>query len=114
MTSVAEAIAAVEAAQRQRAARAPSNDKYKRFYSSRAWRAARYTYLKTLPRPLRCQCCGATVADTRLCVDHIVPIKKDWTRRLDQTNFQLICETENLAKASSDQTDWRIGAGVLS
>lgn len=114
MTTVADAVAAIEAAQQQRAARAERSDKFKRFYSSRAWRATRYAYLKTLPRPLRCQCCGATAADARLCVDHIVPIKKDWSRRLDQTNFQLICSAENLAKASSDQTDWRMERHVVS
>jgi 5-methylcytosine-specific restriction endonuclease McrA len=81
--------------------------KFKKFYGSRAWRAARYAFLKTQSRPLRCKCCGATAADTRLVVDHIVAIKKDWVRRLDQANMQLLCNDCNLAKASSDSTDWR-------
>ena len=81
--------------------------KFAHFYKSRAWRAARYAFLKTQQRPLRCKCCGATAADVRLCVDHIVAIKRDWSRRLDQTNFQILCNDCNLAKASSDSTDWR-------
>jgi 5-methylcytosine-specific restriction protein A len=80
---------------------------FKAFYSGRAWRAARYQFLKRQPRPLRCKCCGATAADARLCVDHIVSVKRDWSRRLDQENFQLLCNDCNLAKASADATDWR-------
>jgi hypothetical protein len=47
-------------------------------------------------------------------VDHIVPIKQDWSRRLDPANFQLLCAGDgpqscgaNLAKGSHDATDWR-------
>jgi 5-methylcytosine-specific restriction enzyme A len=112
MTSVAEALAHVEAAEAQRAARKEQSDKFKRFYASRAWRAARYAYLKTLARPVKCMCCGASAQDVRLAVDHVVPIKQDWSRRLDASNFQVLCAGDcNLAKASSDQTDWRAGAG---
>jgi len=81
--------------------------RFARFYKSRVWRAARYAFLKTQPRPLRCKCCGATAAHARLVVDHIVAIKKDWGRRLVQANLQLLCDDCNLAKASDDSTDWR-------
>jgi hypothetical protein len=47
-----------------------------------------------------------------LICDHIEPIKKSWGRRLDATNFQLLCNDCNLAKASSDQTDWRGNAAL--
>jgi 5-methylcytosine-specific restriction endonuclease McrA len=111
MTSVIEVLEAVEVANRQRAARSERSDKYKRFYSSRVWRASRYQWLLKQPRPLRCACCGATSRDTRLAVDHIVPIKKDFSRRLDPLNYQLLCASGalacNLAKGSSDETDWR-------
>ncbi len=96
-----------------RAQRSPSEiaradaGKFTRFYKSRAWRAARYAFLKTQPRPLRCKCCGATAEHARLVVDHVVAIKKDWSRRLDQANLQLLCDDCNLAKASDDSTDWR-------
>lgn len=114
MTTAAECVASIQAEQQKRAARRMQFDKYKKFYSSRAWRAARYQFLKTQPRPLRCACCGATSQDVRLAVDHIMPIKRDWSRRLDQTNFQLLCATDcNLAKASDDETDWRAGEDKL-
>ena len=81
---------------------------FARFYKSRTWRAARYAFLKTQQRPLRCKCCGATAADARLVVDHVVAIKSDWNRRLNPENFQLLCNDCNLAKASCDSTDWRM------
>lgn len=35
-------------------------------------------------------------------------IAKDWSRRLDQTNFQVLCATDcNLGKGSNDQTNWK-------
>jgi 5-methylcytosine-specific restriction endonuclease McrA len=90
---------------------ARKSDRFAAFYKSRAWRAARYKFLREQPRPLRCSCCGATAADTRLAVDHIVPIKRDWSRRSDQSNFQILCAVDcNLAKGSHDQTDWRTAA----
>jgi 5-methylcytosine-specific restriction endonuclease McrA len=110
----ADAQIALEHLRRDLRAQRPASEnaradagKFKKFYRSRAWRAARYAFLKTQPRPLRCRCCGATAAHARLVVDHIVAIKKDWGRRLEQANLQLLCDDCNLAKASGDSTDWR-------
>jgi 5-methylcytosine-specific restriction endonuclease McrA len=108
--TVAELINNVAAVERERAARAAEHDKFAAFYRSRKWRAARYAFMKVQPRPLRCRCCGSTAADIRLCVDHIEPIKKNWARRNDPSNYQLLCNDCNLAKASSDTTDWRSDA----
>ena len=84
--------------------------KFKRFYQSRAWKAARYRYLKSLkPEERHCTCCGITVAlGARLVVDHIIPIRTEegWRRRLTGP-FQILCNDDNLSKGSSDQTDWR-------
>jgi 5-methylcytosine-specific restriction endonuclease McrA len=108
-----DAKAALDVAREMLKARRPANagvddvGKYARFYKSRAWRATRYAFLKTQPRPLRCRCCGATAEFARLVTDHIIAIKVDWSRRLDPTNFQILCNDCNLAKASSDATDWR-------
>ena len=116
----ADAVRSLEHLRREMRARKPASKnasvdagKFKRFYRSRAWRAARYAFLKTQPRPLRCKCCGATAAHARLVVDHIVPIKKDWGRRLGQANLQLLCDDCNLAKASDDSTDWRTSDAPL-
>ena len=110
----ADAVATLDHVRTMMRSRRPASEnaradvgKFNKFYRSRAWRAARYAFLKTQPRPLRCKCCGATAAHVRLVVDHIVAIKKDWDRRLDQANLQLLCDDCNLAKASDDSTDWR-------
>jgi 5-methylcytosine-specific restriction endonuclease McrA len=116
VSTVAEVVASILAAEQQRAAKREQFDKYKRFYSSRAFRAAAYRFKAAQPKPLRCACCGADSTQTRIVCDHIVPIKdKDgigWSRRLDVTNFQLLCTDCNLAKASTDQTDWREHPGA--
>jgi 5-methylcytosine-specific restriction endonuclease McrA len=109
MVTVREAAAAMKRGEKPK----PRPDPIKRFYSSRAWRSARYAFLKTQPRPLRCRCCGASSLETRICVDHVVPLKKDWSRRTDQSNLQLLCNDCNFyGKGSSSDTtdDWRIGS----
>ncbi|QBX24936.1 hypothetical protein Javan220_0032 [Streptococcus phage Javan220] len=35
-------------------------------------------------------------------VDHIIPIKKDWNRRLDLDNLQASCKACNDAKANRE------------
>jgi 5-methylcytosine-specific restriction endonuclease McrA len=107
LDNLARARAAMRAARPDSEIARADAGKFKKFYRSRAWRAVRYAFLKTQPRPLRCKCCGATAAHARLVVDHIVAIKKDWGRRLEQANLQLLCDDCNLAKASDDSTDWR-------
>ena len=78
----------------------------RRFYSSRAWRALRYRVLKA--RGGRCECCGRSARDgVVICVDHIESVKKNWARRVDETNLQVLCHDCNLAKGSQDATDWR-------
>jgi hypothetical protein len=83
-TGVAETLAHVEAKQQQRAARVERADKYKKFYASRAWRAARYRFMASQPKPLRCAACGATAKQVRLACDHVIPLKSEegWQKRL--------------------------------
>ena len=107
---VAEVLAHIEAQQRQRAARREQSDKYKRFLSSRAWKAARWKFMASQPKPLRCAACGATAQETRLAVDHIVSLKRGgWDRRLDPTNYQILCSVDCnwLGKGRDDTTDFR-------
>ena len=80
MTSIAETIATVEAAEAQRAARAEqfTELKLKRFCSSRAWRAARFKALRD--HGYRCFYCGATPSDgtTRIAIDHRLLLRHFW------------------------------------
>lgn len=61
-----------------------SNPKEWAFYNSKIWLAERKEHL--LENPF-CVVCG-TFAEM---VDHIIPIRIDWERRLDRTNFQSMC-----------------------
>lgn len=67
-----------------------ANDKYVRFYHSRAWQRARQMAL-TRDHYL-CQVCyrQGRVTPART-VHHIVHIKDNWDKRLDLDNLETIC-----------------------
>jgi 5-methylcytosine-specific restriction endonuclease McrA len=119
VSTVAEAIAHHDAEQAKRAARKEQKtdkDKYQRFYRSKSWQICRWKFICSQPKPLTCSVCGARAPDTRLVVDHLVPIKQDWARRLDQSNLRLLCNEENLIRplVEFDETvtpQWR-GSGT--
>lgn len=82
-------------------------EKAKRFYQSDEWRKLRYEVLRE--QKGRCQCCGRSAKDgVVLHVDHIIPLSKDWSKRLDKNNLQVLCEDCNLGKSNTDNIDWRI------
>jgi 5-methylcytosine-specific restriction endonuclease McrA len=108
MSTVTEAIAAAEAAQQKRAARAePSEKRIRSWYNSWEWKKVRYNFLlKNKER--KCACCGATAAQgERIVVDHIKPVRKFWHLRADPENLELLCDSCNRGKSSHDTTDWR-------
>jgi 5-methylcytosine-specific restriction endonuclease McrA len=107
MPTIDECLRALEARQAQQPkSKDPDRDKRKAFYNSRAWRSARYEALKAANG--RCMACGDSPADgARLVVDHVKPVRHHWHLRLEPSNFQVLCSNCNLAKASSDETDWR-------
>jgi hypothetical protein len=76
------------------------------FYKSPEWRKVRYEVLRE--QKGKCQCCGRSAKDgVILHVDHIVPLSKDWSKRLDKNNLQVLCEDCNLGKSNTDSIDWR-------
>jgi hypothetical protein len=81
----------------------------KNFYNSLDWKRLRAKVLEE--QQGKCQLCGRTHREhgITLHVDHIVPISKDWNRRLDITNLQILCEDCNMGKGNRYQTDWRQG-----
>jgi hypothetical protein len=64
------------------------------FFASREWRGIRWVVLKRDGH--RCRGCGST--DGKLHVDHIEPVSVNWSRRLDPTNLQVLCEDCNMGK----------------
>ena len=47
-----------------------------------------------------CQYCGRRAPNVILQVDHIIPITKDWSRRLDILNLQVLCIECNHGKSN--------------
>ncbi|WP_203664738.1 HNH endonuclease [Lacticaseibacillus sp. 53-4] len=63
--------------------------RYFQFYKSKPWRKLSYSYRLAHPLCERCKANGLYVqADV---VDHIVPIRVDWSRRFDESNLQSLC-----------------------
>lgn len=88
----------------------PKNKSYKElsdeFYHSREWMSLRYSVLKE--QDGKCQLCGRSRKDgIILHVDHIIPLSKDWSKRLDRNNLQVLCKECNLGKSNTDSIDWR-------
>lgn len=69
-----------------------------RFYNSAIWRKTSKQVL--LQADYVCAMCGGEATMT----DHIIPVKKDWNRRLDFTNLQASCKACNDAKARRENT----------
>ena len=79
-------------------------ERAKEFYSSYDWRSLRY---KVFLRDGRVCALCRTSEGVILHVDHIIPLRRDWGRRLDINNLQVLCEACNHGKGSMDTTDWR-------
>lgn len=75
------------------------------FYGTPEWQGLRYLALKRDGG--RCLACGTT---ERLHVDHVKPRSRYPELELELSNLQTLCEPCNLAKGSSDETDWRTKA----
>lgn len=76
------------------------------FYNSRQWRQVRYKALKFSDG--RCDLCGRSKHDGALLhVDHIKPRSKRPDLELVVSNLQILCDSCNLGKSNTDDTDWR-------
>lgn len=75
------------------------------FYNSWEWKEKRYKVLTMFGA--KCMLCGATSKDSKICVDHIIPLSRDWSKRLDINNLQVLCEDCNMGKSNKDTSDFR-------
>ena len=87
-------------------------ERARRFYASLAWRSLRYRILATNAKcnggTAQCELCHAAAAPgIPLNVDHIEPLSKNWGRRLDPDNLQILCRDCNHGKLNRDATDFR-------
>jgi hypothetical protein len=84
-----------------------SVEKTKELYSSPEWRKLRVKIIED--QNGECQMCGRSHRKHGITihVDHIIPLSVDWSKRLDESNLQLLCEDCNLGKGNRYATDWR-------
>jgi hypothetical protein len=87
----------------------PSERALQDFYQSWEWQTVRYKFL--LGKQRVCMCCNRRTLDVGggTHVDHIKPVRTNWSLRLDSSNLQILCAQCNRGKGSWDQTDWRPG-----
>ena len=86
------------------------------FYKSKSWKALRNQFLTEKKNENKLKCCVCNVdlqehsihakkLTVHIHVDHISPIRKNWERRLDKTNLQILCNTCNWSKGNLDFQD---------
>jgi len=75
--------------------------KAKKFYSSSAWRRARKYKLAQDPLCEYCYRRGNSRVATE--VDHILPIKDNWEKRLDFNNMKSTCHRCHMKKTQEDR-----------
>jgi hypothetical protein len=85
-----------------------SHAEYNSFRDSDEWRKAARAFralLKEKNEPNRCSFpgCGATPVH----IDHIRPVIRFWSKRLDLSNFQLMCNKHKWEKGNKIETDFR-------
>lgn len=78
-----------------------SGGKYEAFYHSTVWKKLSYQY--KLANPMCEACLKRGVIRKVDIADHIVPIKQDWTKRLDYSNLESLCQYCHNDKTESEQ-----------
>lgn len=115
MVSAAEftaALAAEREAREARRAAKPGKTAKEKFRSSIAWRRTRFAVLaenaKRNGGTARCELCGeAGKPGAALHVDHIEAVSRNWSRRLDKSNLQVLCADCNVGKLAGPARDFR-------
>lgn len=79
---------------------------YEALLRSDEWKQLRYLVLRESGG--KCSLCGMSRKNGIVIhVDHIVAASVDWSRRLDRTNLQALCEGCNIGKSNFFSDDWR-------
>ena len=75
--------------------------KYFRFYHSKQWQRASQLY--KINNPCCEECLKEGVIKKVDVTDHIVEIRDDWSKRLDETNFQSLCHYHHNLKTRRER-----------
>lgn len=81
--------------------RMEKDGQYRKFYKSKAWRDMSYIY--RLNNPVCEQCIELGIAAKADVVDHIIEIKDDWSRRLDDSNLKSLCHQHHEIKTRRER-----------
>lgn len=79
-----------------------TRDYYQRFYRSTEWRGCRVRHLRVHPACVRCR-----RVRTHMAVDHILPLRTHWSKRLDPANLQTLCPGCHRGKHREDLSGYR-------
>ena len=74
-----------------------------RWYLSEEWKNCRKEYLKNYRKTNKlriCNYCGTTEEHRKMHIDHIYPVRRYWSMRLDHANLQNLCEICNAQKGN--------------
>lgn len=80
------------------------NKKHDQFYHSAAWKRAR-DLIRIRDNGLCIECFNAKRITVGTIVDHIIPIKQNWNKRLDEDNLQLLCQACHNKKTGSERKE---------
>jgi len=75
--------------------------KYKKFYSSSAWKALRNKKIKD--SPLCEHCMKRDIVKAATDIDHIIEIKDDFSMRLQYSNLQSLCRSCHMLKTRREK-----------
>lgn len=82
------------------------DSKEQKFYVSSAWRKLRKIKLNQDPLCEHCKEKGITREATD--IDHIIPIKVDWSLRLSLDNLQSLCHSCHMKKSFEDRKKYNL------
>ena len=74
-----------------------------KWYLSEEWKLCRKDYLHNyykLNKKRVCNCCGKSEDEVKMNIDHIYPVRRYWSMRLEHTNLQNMCEICNSQKGN--------------
>ncbi|MBG9633138.1 HNH endonuclease [Bacillus thuringiensis] len=78
------------------------NKSSRSFYNSRLWKDMRELMFRR-DHGLCVQCRSKDIIQIGDVVDHIIPIRVDWSKRLEPTNLQTLCHACHNKKTKEDE-----------
>lgn len=81
--------------------RMAKDGQYRTFYRSKAWQQLSFQH--RLKHPICEECITLGLAVKADVTDHIIEIKDDWSKRLDENNLRSLCHHHHAIKTKREQ-----------